>query len=227
LIFRFVVFILALGLFMVPAHATMTYYNGTSSNAQFNTAIITAGIALDGTETFTGSLSGGSYTDPNGILFQGFNNNNGVNSSGDNLAISGTALQQTVPAGIMEISNLPAGTFAFSFHLANANSATGLSYCMEINYSSYDKSANCDNIFSLSSSSDVQFEGVVSTATPISTIWIGPNGGQMEEIQLNDFQIGTQAPESQSLLLMGTGLLGLGLLKRRIHRTAAVPSAQS
>lgn len=223
------IFIMGLTGMVIPGRASLTFNIGDTANGSTATQIsnwdTASGLnyALDDT-TFTGSLSGSSpftYTDPlSTALFEGFNLTGGdVNGAANNLAISGTALQET--GGIIEITNLPANTFAFAadFTLAQAASLNG--YCIEINHSSFNQNSNCDDEFAMTNSTDVVFVGVVST-TAITNIWIGPSNNTAENLQINDFDVpGDVTPESRTLFLLGAGLILIGAIHRRRMRASA------
>src|SRR5580692_10293123 len=93
-------FVVALAGLAVPASATISYTScstgcgsSTGTYSVWQTASGSAGLAFSmSPATFApANLSSGVYADPTGTVFTGFNG-----ASIDNLAISGSALTQTV-----------------------------------------------------------------------------------------------------------------------------------
>ncbi len=214
---------------VLPAHATLSFYNGSGAVANFTLA--TAGLDfLEPLTTFTaGDLDGtpAVYMDPTtGAEFFGFDLNGSFDSGAqDSLSISGTQLQQTNHGGIIEITDFPATAFAFA---ANVMTITGIggsgTYCVEENVASFNEGGNCNYTFGVTSSSDVEFIGFFDTATPITSVWIGPNSGSlfaMETTAIVNSELGqqgtdmSQTPEISTLALIGAGLMLLGVLRRR------------
>ena len=222
---RLLVFILGLVAAIAPARASLSWNIGNNSNSTLNNAISSWDTAsgfdylLEDT-TFTGTLGGtpSTYTDAlSDALFGGFKLSGGANGATDNLAISGTALQQTTSGGIIEISDFPTSVYAFGAEFALTSYLPGSGFCFEVNQSSYNQSSNCDNTFAILSSGDVAFVGVVSSV-PITSIWVGPSANQTETIQINNFDIPGQddsAPEGSTMVLLGSGLILLGAIRFR------------
>ena len=217
---------------IVPARASMSFYNGTSTNSQFNSDALGAAISLNALEFFSAAGFTGSpmvFTDSNGIEFLGFSLSgsgaSATNGAQNDVTSSGTALQQTSAGGMVEITNLPANTFAFGFNIV-APVGSILGFCMGVNHASFNASGFCDDTFGLTSNSDVEFIGVISTV-PVTSLWIGPGAGNFfdsEKFNLNSFQFGTEgaaAPEPGPLALLGGGLVAIGLLKRGLPKQVA------
>lgn len=209
---------LLLAALAAPTYASIAYSScssgcGTSSGT-YNTwqsAVGSAGLTFSPSPiTFVGgSLTGGVYTDPSGTIITSYNGANIDTAT----SISGTSLVQSV-GGLgtgLEIL-LPAFTYGVAF---NITTAPGSSFTnLGVGLGDHNVNSQGYSIF-VTSAGNVQFFGIVST-TPISELFIGPpaNGGRL---QLNDFEI-AQTPEVSSVILMGSGLLLLGFMRRRVHK---------
>jgi len=224
--------VLGLAGLVVPARATLSFYmgssaGGTAAAAMANFSAAESGLTIDPLTDFTGTgLVSGFYTDSNtGAEFFGFALT-GSDTSGaqDSLSVSSTQLEQLNNGGIIQATSLPTGTLAFALDIGIVTGFGGTgNYCIEENVSSYDESGNCNQTFTVSSSSDVEFVGFVSSdpAQPITSVWIGPSGGLWgsETTRVVDFELGTggdsaQAPEASTLATIGGGLILLGVLRR-------------
>lgn len=228
---------------VVPAHATLSFFTGSSAGgtaatamANFNTA--EAGLpVIDPLTGFTGTgLVSGFYTDSiTGAEFFGFALTGSDTSGAQNsLSISGTQLEQLNNGGIIEMTSFPTGTlaFGFDFEIVTGFGSTG-NYCVEENVTAYNESGNCSQTVLVSSSSDVEFAGFVSSdpAQPITSIWVGPSGSQWgsETTKAINFELGdnqtqeSQTPEASTLATIGGGLILLGVL-RRWRMLGAAPS---
>jgi hypothetical protein len=199
--------ILGLG---IPALANTSYFTGTGANTAYNNAVVAASLSPNGPYTFSGANiinSNTEYADPTGVDFFAFQNNNSASpGSALTFGISGTTLTTLSGTGSIEIT-LPANIFAVGFTLTS----NGLSQLCG-NVDSTD--SGCSNPALIANSSDTEFIGIVST-TAISTIWIGRNvGGPPYIVNFSD-ATGSTTPEGRSLLLLGSGLVLIGLLKRR------------
>jgi len=226
---RPLIFILGLLCAVAPARAAISYYCAGCSNAASQFTSANLGVTLTSLITFTsGDLSFGVYDDPTGTMFDGFllNNNggsnHGINGAADSLQMaSSTALGQTANGGIIEITNIPAGTFAFAFNLGATGSGA---YCVDVNSAGFDQNPSCNSTINVSSSSDSEFVGVFSSgvgAVPITTIWIGPQSDNAlsvnNESQINSFELEQATPEAGTLVSIGSGLLALGVIRRRLR----------
>lgn len=214
--------VLLLATLAAPTYATIVYTscssgcsatNGTYSSWQ--SAPGSSGLSFSTLpNTFApGNLSGGVYTDPTGTVFTGYN---GVNID-TLMSISGSSLLQSVGGtgdGIEII--LPANTYAIAFSITTL---VGFgSPMVELGDHNLSNSNYQIVIPSPGGASNTQFFAITST-TPLTELFIGSlgSGGRL---QINNFELGEESPtpELSSVSLMGSGLLLLGLLRRRIHK---------
>jgi len=194
----------------VPATASTAYYCSsgcTNLDTAFGGGLSSAGLTFSSPLiTFTGDTSGTTVTDIGGSLVN-FAGLNGANP--DTLNVVSSTLQQSVGGtGVSITINLPAAIYALGFHVTN----TGGTLSTNIGPDST----------SLFLNGQSEFYGVIST-TPITSFAIGQSGGG--KLVLTDFGIGTQSPtnggggdtpEPSTLMLLGLGLIGLPILKRRM-----------
>jgi len=215
---------LGLAAMVIPARATLSYYNGTSGNTQYNSAVVTAGLTPSLLETFglgTGSFTAGNteYDDnATGIKFFGFLSD-GVTA--DDFLLFGTELEQHHGGDLLKIV-LPANVFAFGADLGFTSASFG-DICFSVGTFNPGCSGNQNAIWT----SGNEFIGVTSD-TAFTVVWVGPIVFN-PILLLADFEdaTGAAAPETKTVLTLGTGLVLLGLIKRGIRRRAAALSGQS
>ena len=216
--------ILALAVGVAPASATIQFSycsggcsdnTGTGTYAAWQTAPGSAGLAFSMSPlTFAaGSLNGDSsvFTDTSGTSFTGYSG-----ASTNALAVSGTSLKQTVSGTGTGIDiTLPANTYAIAFMITIGSGTFG-SPMVELN----DRILNNANYqIVIPNSSSPQFFGILSDV-PLSSLFVGNNGAG-GAVQLNTFELGeaSPTPEGSSLVLIGSGLVLFGFLRRRgIHK---------
>jgi hypothetical protein len=206
------IFILGFAGMVVPGRATLTFY---TSNAAFDSAV--TGLSSPyGLETFVATYSGTDYTDASsGAEFEGFGNAGGSDPIDVSVPASTTVLQLSSGGEFLEITNIPANTYALQVSITTVSSF-GF-FCGQANVSSFSAS-NCEN-GSPSGTGQVEFMGVVSD-TPITSFWIGPTSAD-GALQVDSFEL-YSTPEASTLTLMGVGLILLAMLRRR-----RIASAQS
>ncbi len=212
---------LLLATLAAPAYASIAYTSCSSgcgnTSGTYNvwqSAPGSAGLTFTmSPDTFAPSnLTGGVYTDPNGTVLTGYN---GVNID-TAMSVSGSSLLQSATgtgSGIEML--LPANTYAVAFNVTTLAGSGFTSLWVALG----DHNVNGTNYNVLvPSGGNIQFFGIVSD-TPLTELFIGPIsfGGRL---QLNDLEFGQESPtpELSSVTLMGSGLLLLGLLRRRIHK---------
>jgi len=203
-----------------PTYASIAYTSCSSgctttsgTYSSWQSATGSAGLTFSTSpNTFTaGNLSSGVYLDPTGIVFTGYS---GVSSIDTGMAVSGGSLLQSISgAGTGIQLDLPANTYAFAAEITAFNGALstyagpGTHGAPNTNFNVY-----------IPSGGTVEFFAIISD-TPIASIFIGPlgSGGRL---QLNDFEIGQESPtpELSSVSLIGSGLVLLGFLRRRVHK---------
>jgi len=152
------------------------------------------------------------YTDPTGAVFTSYNGS-AIDTA---ISVLGTSLLQGISGNGTGLEILlPANTYAVAFDITTLSGSGFTSLWVALG--DHNLSGANYNVI-VPSGGSVQFFGIVST-TPLTELFIGPMsfGGR---IQLNDFEIGQQSPtpELSSVTLMGSGLLLLGFLRRRIHK---------
>lgn len=206
---------------MEPARATMSFYLGAGASGNYDSAVLLAGLSPNGPYSFSGVnletnvATNDEYADPvSGVNFFAFANSGGNPGAASSFTVSSAHLIASNQAFI-EIA-LPANVFAFGFNIT-VPSGFGI-FCGSVG------SPNCDNQFVVTSSSDTEFFGVVSS-TAISTVWISANSGIPDLVNFED-ATGTTTPEVRTALLLGAGLVVLGFLKRGMRQRGVVRSAQ-
>jgi hypothetical protein len=211
------ILILTLAALAAPASASISYTScssGCSSNSGtytiWQTSPGSAGLTFSmSPATFAaGSLASGVYTDASGMVFTGYNG-----ASIDTLmSVSGSSLLQGVNGTNTGIEiQLPANTYAFAMQIttpANSGFTTAMVELGDHNVTNSNYSIN------IASAGSVQFFGIISS-TPLPTLFVGPLGNG-SRLQINDFEIGQVAPvpEVSTIVLIGSGLVLLGLVRR-------------
>jgi len=204
-----------------PTYASIAYTSCTngcgSSSGTYNiwqSAPGSAGLTFSlSPNTFgSGNISSGVYTDPTGAVFTSYNGS-AIDTA---ISVLGTSLLQGISGNGTGLEILlPANTYAVAFDITTLSGSGFTSLWVALG--DHNLSGANYNVI-VPSGGSVQFFGIVST-TPLTELFIGPMsfGGR---IQLNDFEIGQQSPtpELSSVTLMGSGLLLLGFLRRRIHK---------
>lgn len=213
-------FLVLLAALAAPTYASIAYSscsNGCDSSGTYpvwRSAPGSAGLTFSmSADTFApGLLNSGVYLDPTGTIFTGYS---GV--SIDSLSsITGTSfLEGNNGTGTGIEVLLPPNTYAFAMNITMLGSQF-TTVAAELG----DHNPNGANFsFNIASNGSVQFFSILSTGTPLTELFFGPIG-QGSRLQINDFEIGQESPtpELSSLSLMGSGLLLLGFLRRRIHK---------
>ena len=205
-----------LTLLAAPVYASITYTSCSSgcdsTTGTYNTwqlAPGSAGLTFSPSPiTFVpGNLTSSVYTDPSGTMFTSFIGPSTIDTA---MSVSGTSLRQSLGGtGTGVEILLPANTYAVAFDIT----ASGYS-SLWVALGNHNVGATNYNVI-VTASGNIQFFGITSP-TPITELFIGPISGFNAPIQLNDFEI-AQTPELSSVILMGSGLLLLALLRRRIH----------
>jgi hypothetical protein len=202
-----------------PTYASIAYTsctNGCSttsgSYASWQSATGSAGLTFSTSPgTFAAAnLSSGVYLDPTGTVFTGYSGPTTIDTA---MAVSGSSLLLSTSGGGAGFEILlPANTYALAFSITTlAGSAPASVELGDHNLSM----ANYGIVIPTGGS--IQFFSIIST-TPLGELSVGESVGG--HLQLNDFEIGQESPtpELSSLSLMGSGLLLLGLLRRRVHK---------
>jgi hypothetical protein len=215
-------FILALAVLALPASATITYSycsSGCSSTggdySSWQSATGSSGLSFSMSPlTFApaGLDVNGVFTDSSGTIFTGYNG-----ASTDALTLSGTSLAQTLGGtGTGVQISLPSNTYAIALMLTTV-SGFG-SPMIELN----DRNLSASNYqIVIPSSTSPQFFGILSD-TPINSIFVG-NLGLGGAVQINSFELGQSSPtpEAPTLALIGSGLVGLALIRRRVSKAGS------
>ena len=213
--------ILAVAALAMPAFASITYVacpsgcgaNTGSSYTVWQTSPGSAGLTFSmSPSTFApgGNLVSGVYTDPTGTVFTGYS---GASSIDTLMSVSGSALLQGVGGSSTGIEiALPANTYAVALDVSLPAGTGFTNLGVELG----DHNVGATNYtLPLSGPGSVEFFAVISS-TPLSELFIGSTGAG-SKFQINDFEIGEEAPtpEASSIALIGSGLVVLGLLRRR------------
>ncbi len=202
-----------------PTYASIAYTSCASgctttsgTYTSWQSATGSAGLTFSTSpNTFTAAnLSNGVYLDPTGTVFTGYSNSTTIDTA---MAVSGSALLQSVGGGGAGIEILlPANTYALAFSITTLSGPGATS--VELG----DHNLSMANYgIAIPTGESVQFFSIIST-TPLGELFVGQSFGG--HLQLNDFEIGQESPtpELSSISLMGSGLLLLGLLRRRVHK---------
>ena len=188
-----------------------TATSGSYSDIQTNSSGLTFSSTIS---LASAAISGGAYTDPTtGVTFTS-DPASTSSSSGIMSGLHGTSAAWTI--------TLPANTYAFGLNLFDPG---GFLINLDINGGPMSL-----DVGTLAGST--AFLGLVSD-TAISSITITSGFGLNGAIGLSDFETGIgsggggggggDTPELSTFLLMGTGLIGLGLVRKRT-RMRAVPT---
>jgi hypothetical protein len=201
----------------IPVSATTSFYNGTAGNTQFNSA--TVGEVFQ-TINFSGDSVGASpITDAlTGVQFSDINGQSSdlriVNSCGNDCTTNG-GIQVT--SGFTLNILVPANYAAFSFDIVTVSTgaSVNVSSSTPSSFTGFNTNASPNFIF-FGVTTDVQVQGFELT-------------GANNVIEIDNFTVGAAAsatPEVRSMFLFGSGLLVIGLLKRRMHAPPAARSGQ-
>jgi hypothetical protein len=225
---RLTIFILGLSAGIVPARASLTYYcsNGCGgSTAQFTTqATVTDGLSLSSLVDFTGALTqfgsvaNDEYIDSTtGVEFIAFNASGTTNKAF--AGVSGGNLNLTASSGDSIEVILPASTYGIGFNFTTAFS-NGETLCLDPTTSAF---SSCDSGGTFITQSSSGFVGTLNdnpAPAPFTTIWLNAqNAGSGASTDLQSFEIATQteAPDAATGLTLGTGLILISLLYRRVR----------
>ena len=211
--------VLLLAALAAPTYASIAYTSCSSgclttsgTYSSWQSAPGSAGLTFSTSpNTFTaGNLSSGVYLDPTGSVFTGYSSATTIDSAMTVFGIS--LLQSTGGGGAGFEILLPANTYALAFSITTLSGGGAASVELGDHNLSM---ANYGIIIPTGGS--VQFFSIIST-TPLGELFVGEfNGGHL---QLNDFELGqaSPTPELSSASLLGSGILILGLLRRRVHK---------
>ncbi len=195
-------------LLVAPAEATTSYYQGSSGETQFNTAV--GGLTLlDPALTFSaGDLGSGGLFNASGtgINFLGFDDFTFNNPENFNVSSGQLSAQNT--SEVVKITFPGSGIYAFGIHITTVSG--GGSWCIDVT------STGCAYSVVNTSSSNVQFFGVVSDAPITAPLYI--RAQISNKIVFTNFEAFTATPESAASLLVGLGLVILPLIRRRLPR---------
>jgi|SRR5690349_717980 len=200
-------------LLVAPAEATTSYYQGSSAEATFNTAVagltlLNPGLTFSSADLGSGGLFNASGT---GINFLGFDTNFSFNVPQDFTVSSGKLTGQ--PSEVVEITFPASSIYAFGFHIA-VTTGTG-TWCIDLTQT------GCSNFVFNSSPSDIQFFGMISDVPISAPLYIHYSAGN-PTIVFPTFEAfgAAEAPEPEAMLLVGLGLLTFPLLRRRLKRNS-------
>jgi hypothetical protein len=213
---RLTLTLLALAALAAPASATIPYsYCSSGCNSSggdyssWQTSNGSNGLMFSGGPiTFSpAGLSSGVYTDSTGAVFSAYNG-----ATIDTLAsVSGGAFIQGVNGTGTGIEiDLPANTYAVSMFISSLTGGA-YPYIGIGTHGSYNQTWG----MTIPNGGPAQFFGIVSD-TPISSLFIS-SAAFSGKLEINGFELGeaSPTPETSSLLLIGSGLMVLGIVRRR------------
>jgi hypothetical protein len=193
-----------------PSNNLTAFNNATTSLFFPNAPILftSSGLSAD-TTTYTDTVSTTEFLEDN-------SSGTAIDSEGFFSPVV-TGLKTFTPGDVIQVM-LPANVYAFEVNV-QVSSSNGGGVCVETT-SSYTHSCSGDEVF-LSSSSDTEPIGVVSSS-PLTTVWLAAPSSS--NLQLDNFEIGEQAPdpppadtpEVATMFMIGTGLISLGVMRRRV-----------
>ncbi len=197
-------------LLVAPAEATTSYYQGSSGETQFNTAVggltlLDPGLTFSAGDLGSGGLFNASGTGINFLGFDDFTFNNPLDFS----VTSGRLIAQNT-SQVVKITFPASGIYAFGIHITTVSGAGN--WCIDVT------STGCANTVFNSGPTDIEFFGVVS-GTPITApLYI--RSTITTKLVLTNFEAfsGASTPESGANILVGLGLVILPLIQRRLFR---------
>ena len=196
-------------LLVAPAEATTSYYQGSSGETAFNSAVGGLTLLDPGLTFSTGTTVSGGLLDANstGIDFLGFDG--GFPGFGPlGFTMSSGNLTAANPGEVVEVDLPATGLYAFGVHISVASSTAG-NWCFELT-----PAACSANVYTANSSS-IGFLGFTSTTPIAGPVYIYPLAGTPTMV-LKDFAAFTDpVPESNTMLLVGLGLVILPLARRK------------
>ena len=228
-------FAVGLGAVVIPASASAVVYcaSGCGANNQtaFNNAIAADDLffpnGLQDFSTYSSISYSSGLTDVDtvtGLDFFGYSSTTqvGVTVNSGELEQSSGETGNSTSLGI----DFPTGVvYAFEMMITDASNAG--SPCVEPNVTpSTFTSGNCNTTVNIPSSG-AEFVGVICS-TPLTDVFVGSFAGGLPALEIENFELGEQmgdadTPEVATLLLIGTGLGALGLVRRRRTRKGAPP----
>ena len=199
-------------LLVAPAEATTSYYQGSSGEVAFNSAVagltlLNPGLTFSSSDLINGVLVNASGT---GINFLGFEDPFSFNTPAD-LSVNLGKLTAAQSGKDVEITFPGTGIYAFGFHITVSTGSAN--WCIDLTQT------GCAYTIVNSSPSDVQFFGFVSNAPVSAPLYIHYQGGS-PTIVFPNFEAFTaaEAPEPGAMLLAGLGLIILPLLRRKLRQ---------
>ena len=199
-------------LLVVPAEATTTYYVGSSMEGAFNSAVFGMTL-LDPALTFSGTpgSTGLLNADGTGINYLGFDTAFSFNAP-LSFTINSGALTATNAAEVVKVTFPSSGIYAFGLYVT-MTSGSNVNWC----FSAASTAGACDNSVTNSTTSNVQFYGMLSDVPITAPLYITPQTGSPKVVftQFDAYGPAT-TPEPRSMLLVGLGLITLALLRRNL-----------
>jgi hypothetical protein len=221
---RLRIFILGFTAIVIPAKASLSFE--TSQSAFTNQATTIDGLVVSSLFTFTGTLTefgsvaNDEYIDgTTGVEFIAFKGNgSGTGITNEPFTLSGSNLNTRLSQGDAIEVILPAATYGLAI---NFTSSVQVTYCMDLSSATF---STCDgSAFILAGASG--FLGTLSdnpTLATLTTIWLHPASSGSPAVDLQSFQIATEAsvPDAATMLTLGSGLILIALqLRRRKSRS--------
>jgi hypothetical protein len=221
---KFLISVLALVCCVVPASASLVTYCslGACTDASSGFASATSDDTFQNIVASTGNL-GTSFTD-DGVLFANPAGMTGISSLGGawpagvtivaNATSSGNTITLTLPAGVSAIEFYVGPQDYSDFGIAVTDSLGG-----NFNYQAFETNPTTTPVFF----------GVTSTGT-LTSVTV-TSFSPPDKITLDDVSFGgddaSPTPEAATLLLVATGLVAMGYMRRRTPRRAPAgrPSA--
>jgi hypothetical protein len=221
---KFGVLMLGLGIVAGWARGSITYQ---TSQANFTSqATVTDGLTVSSLITFTGALTelAGSgvandeYIDlTTGVEFLAFSSNGLTHEAF--ASVSGGILNTAAGQGDSIEVMFPSGVdYGFAFNFTTASS-TGDNLCVDTSTATFSTCASGGTSIAQNGSGFIGALNDSPTPAPLVAVWLHPQSGS-PGTDLQSFDVATQSqtsdtPEARTMVLIGSGLIVINLLRRR------------
>lgn len=199
-------------LLVAPAEATTSYYQGSSGETAFTTAVggltlLDPGLTFSSGDLAPGGLYNASGT---GIDFLGFDG--GFPGFGPlDFTVNSGSLTATNGGEVVQIDLPASGLYAFGVHITVTSTSSFGNWCFELTLNA------CNATVTTANSSSIGFLGFTSTTPITGPIYLRPTGGSPIMVLTNFEAFADPVPEASTMLLVGLALVILPLARRKIR----------